>query len=501
MGFADVLEELLPASGQTLHPPPDNFSTTEASAEYYFALPRWWLSVPALSLSLVTLLAVCAAAAFVARQQLQRRQQRRGAGAGGHLGAMALLLDVLLGVPHAKRVVRVVATALAKSASYVAARATAVALAADMGGLDAAAKGGGDSCHKPGRAAAGADLGTDDRRGAAASGGGDANANAGAGGGSGAAGHGRGNGARRPGKGAALQSAGAVAAAAAAAAAAAGAIGDAAAGSLQKRQQEAQCSGAAGGLEAAHTRGTVGSLAANAGPGARDEQLRHLAVIMDGNRRYGRRRYGDATRGHADGGRKLTEFIEWCMELGVTTLTVYAFSTENWGRPAVEVKLLMDLFTTHLAQIHAEAIGRNVRMRILASDEGRVPPAMLADMRRMERDTRGCDGFTLNLCISYGGRGEIVNACRQIAADVGRGALREEDIDEGAVGARLLSGALPDPDLLLRTSGEHRLSNFLLWQLAYTELLFVPQTWPEMTRQDLVDTIDEYQRRTRRFGK
>ena len=230
--------------------------------------------------------------------------------------------------------------------------------------------------------------------------------------------------------------------------------------------------------------------------------LRHLAVIMDGNRRYGKRVYGDATRGHADGGRKLTEFIEWCGELGVHTLTVYAFSTENWGRPAAEVALLMELFATHLAQIHAEALQRDVRIRILASDEARIPAGMLGDMRKMERDTASCKGLQLNVCMSYGGRGEIANAAKALAKDVARGAIAAEAIDESAVASRLLGdGACPDPELLLRTSGEQRLSNFLLWQLAYTELRFVPQTWPEMTRQDLVDAIREYGHRGRRFGK
>lgn len=222
---------------------------------------------------------------------------------------------------------------------------------------------------------------------------------------------------------------------------------------------------------------------------------------MDGNRRYGRKRFGDASRGHAEGARRLTEFVEWCIDAGVEILTVYAFSTENWKRSKEEVDYLMSLFQEHMEQIRRESMDRNVRLRIMASEPDRLPGHILETIKRMENDTMHNTKFTLNLCVSYGGRSEIVGVCRSIAADVACGALKESAISEQLLSERLLSSGLPDPDLLIRTSGEQRLSNFLLWQLAYTEIIFLSKPWPSITREDLSDCIVHYNRRTRRYGK
>lgn len=228
---------------------------------------------------------------------------------------------------------------------------------------------------------------------------------------------------------------------------------------------------------------------------------RHIAVIMDGNRRYGRQQFGDASRGHAEGAQRLTEFVEWCMDAGVEILTVYAFSTENWKRSKEEVDYLMTLFQNHMEQIRKESIDRNVRLRVMASDPSLLPDHILETINRMESDTIDNTSFTLNMCVSYGGRSEILGACRSIAADVASGAVPESAITEQLFSDRLLSSGLPDPDLLIRTSGEQRLSNFLLWQLAYTEMIFLAKPWPSITREDLNQCIVKYNIRNRRFGK
>ena len=198
---------------------------------------------------------------------------------------------------------------------------------------------------------------------------------------------------------------------------------------------------------------------------------------MDGNRRYGKEHFGDASQGHAEGAKRLTEFVEWCMDTGVEIVTVYAFSTENWKRSKEEVDFLMSLFKQNMEQIRKESIERNVKLRVLASDPKLLPDDVLEVVKRMEEDTKNNTRFTLNMCVSYGGRSEIVGACRSIAADIASGTIAEKEISEELVSDRLLSSGQPDPDLLIRTSGEQRLSNFLLWQLAYTEMIFLPKPW------------------------
>lgn len=194
------------------------------------------------------------------------------------------------------------------------------------------------------------------------------------------------------------------------------------------------------------------------------------------------------------------------MERGVRALTAYAFSTENWKRDPTEVNALMHIFCRHAEKMREEALAWGVRVRVLCSDPARIPSHVLTRLRALEEATAGTAGngdaakFTLNLCVSYGARGEIANACRRLAARVATGDMAAEAIDEAAVAGELLTAGTPDPDLLIRTSGECRVSNFLLFQLAYAEMVFLPKRWPEVTEVDLDAILDDYAARERRYG-
>mmetsp|Transcript_6155 Transcript_6155/g.8866 ORF Transcript_6155/g.8866 Transcript_6155/m.8866 type:complete len:258 (+) Transcript_6155:2-775(+) len=231
-----------------------------------------------------------------------------------------------------------------------------------------------------------------------------------------------------------------------------------------------------------------------------DDVPKHIAVIMDGNRRYGKAKYGSATKGHWDGSRTLVDFCKWCIAEHVQTLTVYAFSTENWSRPPDEVASLMAIFCKYCDELRIEAIQRNIRIHVLSTDTSQIPSPVKVAMRRMVEQTAHCNGFVLNICLSYGSRGEIVTACQNIACSVKDGTLEPAEISESVINGQLLTQS--DPDVVIRTSGEYRISNFLLWQLAYAELFFIKKTWPEMRQTDLVDVIQTFARgRQRRFGK
>ena len=229
---------------------------------------------------------------------------------------------------------------------------------------------------------------------------------------------------------------------------------------------------------------------------------KHIAVIMDGNRRYGRQRHGSATRGHWDGSKTLADFAKWSMAEGVEVLTVYAFSTENWNRNDDEVAALMSIFVRYCDELREEALARGIRLRVLSTETDRIPPDVAAGLKRMVEETAHCDRFLMNICLSYGSRGEIANACRSVATDVQHGKLNASEITEEVFGERLLMSDCPDPDIILRTSGEMRISNFLLWQMAYSEMFFLEKTWPELTKQDLVQVMQDFANgRQRRFGK
>jgi len=228
----------------------------------------------------------------------------------------------------------------------------------------------------------------------------------------------------------------------------------------------------------------------------------HIAVIMDGNRRYGRAKYSSMTRGHWDGSKTLVDFCKWCMAEGVQVLTVYAFSTENWGRSEGEVNALMRIFRKYSEEIRVEALNRGIKVVVLSTEDDKFPDDVMAGLTRMEQDTKHCTEFILNICISYGSRGEIVNACRSLASDAIEGKIDVASIDEAVVESKLLTYPCSDPDIIIRTSGEFRLSNFLLWQVAYSEMFFLDKMWPELTKGDLIEVLRAYAgQRDRRFGK
>ena len=194
------------------------------------------------------------------------------------------------------------------------------------------------------------------------------------------------------------------------------------------------------------------------------------------------------------------EVVEGCTEAGVEVLTLFAFSEENWSRPADEVSSLMNLLDEYIAKETKNLRRNGVRTRILG-DRGRLNARALTAIERVERETRHCTRLELGLCISYSARKELTRAARKIAEEVEAGRLDPQDIDEQTVADRLYTAPWPDPDLLIRTSGEQRISNFLLWQLAYTELYVTPVLWPDFSKRDLFDAILDFQSRERRFGR
>lgn len=230
---------------------------------------------------------------------------------------------------------------------------------------------------------------------------------------------------------------------------------------------------------------------------------RHIAVIMDGNRRYGKKRYGFATKGHWDGSKKLVDFAQWCQSEGIQILSVYAFSTENWNRDPSEVIALMKIFAKYCEEIRVQALKRGIRVRVLSTETHQIPNDVKLGIKKLTEDTAHCDSFIMNICLSYGGRGEILNACKSIVADVEQKKIRARDVTEAEMGKRMLTSHCDvDPDLVIRTSGEMRISNFLLWQIAYSEIYFLDMQWPEITKKDLMQVIQNYaQERERRYGK
>jgi undecaprenyl diphosphate synthase len=227
---------------------------------------------------------------------------------------------------------------------------------------------------------------------------------------------------------------------------------------------------------------------------------RHVAIIMDGNGRWARERHLPRPFGHRAGMKAVRETVEGAIEAGLDVITLFAFSEENWQRPPTEISALMDLLEEYIAAEVGELRDQGVRVHVLG-DRTRLAPGGRAAVERIERETQGGTRLTLNLCISYSSRAEIARAARLLAEEVLKGTKKLEDLDETAVQEKLYTAPWRDPDLLIRTSGEQRLSNFLLWQLAYTELYITPVLWPDFTRRDLYEAVLDYQRRERRFGK
>ncbi len=226
---------------------------------------------------------------------------------------------------------------------------------------------------------------------------------------------------------------------------------------------------------------------------------RHVAIIMDGNGRWARERHLPRPLGHRAGMTAVREVVEGAIEAGLEVLTLFAFSEENWQRPPTEISALMDLLEEYIAREVEELREQGVRVHVLG-DRARLAPGARAAVERVERDTRDGTHLSLNLCISYSSRAEIARAARLLAEQVLKGVTKLEDIDEAALQEQLYTAPWRDPDLLIRTSGEQRLSNFLLWQLAYTELHITAVLWPDFTRRQLFEAILDYQRRERRFG-
>jgi len=226
----------------------------------------------------------------------------------------------------------------------------------------------------------------------------------------------------------------------------------------------------------------------------------HVAVIMDGNGRWAQKRDLPRPAGHQAGMAGVRECVEGCLQAGVEVLTLFAFSQENWQRPPEEIEALMTLLQEYVSKEGSELRERGVAVRMLGNLE-RLTPAARAAVDTIESQTSAGTALALNICLSYGSRAEITRAARLLAEEVQAGRMRPEEVDEAAMARRLYTAEWPDPDLLIRTSGEHRLSNFLLWQVAYAEFHVTSVLWPDFTRRNLFEAILDFQRRDRRFGR
>ncbi len=227
---------------------------------------------------------------------------------------------------------------------------------------------------------------------------------------------------------------------------------------------------------------------------------RHVAIIMDGNGRWARERMLPRPLGHRGGMKAVREVVEGAIEAGVEVLSLFAFSQENWQRPAGEVSALMSLLEEYIQKEADELDEQGVQVRMLGELDRLTPPALKA-VERVMAQTAHNTKMRLNLFISYGSRAELTRAARLIAEDVAAGRLTPGQVDEAAITSRLFTADCPDPDLLIRTSGEQRISNFLLWQVAYTELFISAVLWPDFGRRELYEAILDYQNRDRRFGR
>lgn len=226
----------------------------------------------------------------------------------------------------------------------------------------------------------------------------------------------------------------------------------------------------------------------------------HVAIIMDGNGRWAKQRMQVRSEGHAEGVNSVHNITRVASDCGIKYLTLYAFSTENWNRPAAEVDTLMYLIGSAIRKETPELKANNVHINLLGDIE-RLPEEVRADLEAGRKATENCTGLNLNLCLSYSSRWELTTAMREIAQKVKEGKLELEDIDEQTIGNHLSTSGMPDPDLLIRTGGEQRISNFLLWQIAYSELYFTPTLWPDFSEDEFIDILREYGKRERRFGK
>lgn len=227
---------------------------------------------------------------------------------------------------------------------------------------------------------------------------------------------------------------------------------------------------------------------------------RHIAIIMDGNGRWAKQKGNPRIFGHKNGVAAVRDTVEGAAELGIEYLTLYAFSTENWNRPATEVDALMSLLVVTINKETKTLQDNNVRLWAIGDIDG-LPESVASHLRGAIEKTKHNTGLNLVLALSYSSRWEILNAVKNLARDVEKGNIDSEDIDESVFESYLNTTGFPDPELLIRTSGEYRISNYLLWQIAYAELFFTPTLWPDFRREHLYQAIEDYQCRERRFGK
>ncbi len=225
----------------------------------------------------------------------------------------------------------------------------------------------------------------------------------------------------------------------------------------------------------------------------------HVAIIMDGNGRWARKRGLPRTAGHAQGARVVEQILEDADHMGIKYLTVYAFSTENWTRPDAEVKALMNLLRTYMKTSLVKCAKNNVRIRVIG-DKSRLDEDLQRSIANLEESTKNNTGIGFQIAINYGARDEMRRAVQKLAGKVLRGELSPEEITEETISNELDTAGIPDPDLLIRTCGEERLSNFLMWQLSYSELYFTDAAWPDFTKEELEKAVDAYNHRERRFG-
>lgn len=226
----------------------------------------------------------------------------------------------------------------------------------------------------------------------------------------------------------------------------------------------------------------------------------HIAVIMDGNGRWAKKHRFNRIKGHEKGSETVRDIVRACREIGIPILTLYAFSTENWQRPKSEIVALMSLLKRFLESEQKEMLDNNIKLNAIGQTE-RLPKDVLNTLNKTMMRTQNNDGLLLNLALSYGGRAEIVRMVKDIVQKTGDGHLNPEQITPELISEHLYTCNMPDPDLLIRTSGEMRISNFLLWQIAYTEIYVTDTLWPDFGRDEFVEILKDYQRRERRFGR
>lgn len=226
---------------------------------------------------------------------------------------------------------------------------------------------------------------------------------------------------------------------------------------------------------------------------------KHIAIIMDGNRRWAKERKIDTKLGHKAGAETLEKIASYANDIGLKYLTVYAFSTENWKRTKEEIGALMLLLNSYLDKFLNKESLRNIKIRVLGDIEG-LDNSLKNSIKKIVEKSKNNTGLTLNIAFNYGGRAELTRAVKNISKGVKDGSLKLEDIDEKLISENLYTNGEPEPDLLIRTGGELRISNFLLWQLAYTEFLFLDKYWPDFNEEDLLNAIDVFEKRNRKFG-